>query len=229
MIDSFKNIRLNAIQQFLGVGSSGNDFSRSYVSVTNSAGAEILQVPFRFAKKGSINLAEADTEGYPVLVFEDFTPSFVEDYQNYTGRYVNLIPSTPDPGTVEEIPYPVVLDYRFEVTLAAVKDSDYLDILTWFYRKFPAKNTSKLVFNPITLPDGEVVGDYVGYTLTVQESPRTDGVQEAVFIFTLRIFADMLNIEEKLASTEIATTVSPASPSDEDFDNLLEIGVSVNE
>jgi hypothetical protein len=234
VIDSIKNINLNFYQQFLGRG-VGEDFESNVVSITDVDDAELFTTEFRFFKKSSVDFTEEDFEHYPVLSVENFIPKPREGYNNrYKSRLVDERDTTNDNeiDTVTEVSSGILLDCRFEVSIATKKESEYNAINDWFFRKFTHTNIGRFIFNYEEI-DGTAYGDFVKYSIQAQESPRADGVHETVYTFELRVWADLVatkDYDEVIGTVEIQQSATTPNAQDQDSSNTIsQLGIDVIE
>lgn len=223
MITGIKNIKHNMFQVFLGRDEDA--FKRLTVQVP--AEGSVLEVPFRYYKKSSEDYSESESETYPVISIQDFLPTPVDGYNNFTKkRFSNPRDTTGDGkiDTITEYPEGLYLNCRFEITVATKKEEEYNWINDWFFSTFEFREDSILIFNALEVPTyDDPIGDYVMYTIEPQDSPRTDGVFETVYIITLKLQADIKPTKDHSIAQQIRLEFNSSY---KDFERLLSVPVT---
>lgn len=229
MIDSLHNIKRNFFQLFLGA--DGENFLRNYVSVTDIDGNEVLQVPFNYYKRSTDDYSEATYEKYPILSVTDYLPLPVDGWNNYPQpRYAGQIRN--EDGNVIGIykyPAPVRLMCRYDIHIAAKKESEFIAMMNYLYGKFGMSNDEVLQFNLQELAGHEVC-DFVKYKVrTVSDVPRREGVFEALFPIELFLWADIRPLTHHATLVETVTVNYNEPVIIQNINNIYKLGIDVKE
>lgn len=192
------------------------------------------EVPLLFFKKSVQNYTEGTFEQYPIVALEYFPPTLRAGYNNYIQpRYAGLRDTDGDgeDDTIDKMPFPLFMEGRFELSVAAKDETVYTAINTWFYRNFDYSNQAVFKFNKIDVPNTEPISDLVPYSIEVQESPRTDGVYETIFSFTLQPRMD-IQLPKEYATVqdyEIALNQSLVTDIEEFLSTAVPLGITIQE
>lgn len=229
MIDSLHNIKRNFFQLFLGA--NGENFLRSYVSVTDIDGDEVLQVTFNYYKRSTDDYSEANYEKYPIISVTDYLPLPVDGWNNYPQpRYAGQIRN--ESGNVTGIykyPAPIRLMCRYDIHVAAKKESEFIAIMDYLYGKFGMSNDEVLRFNLQELAGHEVCDFVKCKVRTVSDIPRREGVFEALFPIEFLLWADLQPLTPHASLVETITIQNNEPVNMQTINNSYKLGIDVKE
>ena len=97
---------------------------------------------------------------------------------------------------------PIWMDFRYDVSIATKDYFQSQSLKNLFLSRFIAQ--PKFIFNK-TVIDGDEVGDVVPYTIRTTDVPRTDGVLEVNYEFTLRAWLYVVEPREVDVVQQIVT------------------------
>jgi hypothetical protein len=224
MIQSLRSLNKGFLQEFYG-----DLLDTPYIEVDIEG--TLIQVPLLFFKKSTYNYTEAPLEAYPIISIEAFSPTLRDGYNNLVQkRYAALrdMDNDGEDDTISEIPLPLWMEVRYEASVAAKDEKHYSAIYDWFLSRFDYSNQACFSFNKVEIPNIPPIADYVPYKLTTNESPRTDGIYEVVFSFTLYPRLDIKATKDFDVVTEIEIINSNILMDNEEFLASVEpLGINI--
>lgn len=176
-----------------------------------------VQVPVIYAKESSDDWSEVTDERYPIISIQDYQPEFHDDWHNdpnatrtLRGAYNYLEGNDTDKfDTGAIINDPFLLNFRYEVHTATKKKAELFGLKDWFLTTFNKKGT--FIFNKRTYDGDQEIGDFVSYTMTPNDIPRSDGVNEVMYEFVIKAFVQFKEIEELTLVNTINTNLNQGS------------------
>jgi hypothetical protein len=159
----------------------------------------------RYARKSSKDyVEEQENQIYPCIAIQDYIPVpkkewFIDmksyfggkDFQNLTG-YLYL--------------RPIWMEFRYDVSIATKSYKEYLAMQDYFNRKFVYGKA--FIFCKQLVVD-DTVGVVVPYTTRPQDIPRTDGVYETNYEFTLNVWLYVKDPQEVQLIQKIVVDARP--------------------
>lgn len=135
----------------------------------------------RYARMSSGNYTEEQPQQiYPCVSILDYAPSINEKWYLDLRQYAGGI--SRDGLTAFLFRRPIWMEFRFDVSIAAKSYFDYQALKDYFLSHYVAN--CRFLFNKKLTGEMEV-GDVVPYKIRVTDIPRTDGIFEANYEFTL--------------------------------------------
>jgi hypothetical protein len=224
MISSLRNLNKGFLQEFYG-----ELLDTAYIEI--EVEEVLIQVPLLFFKKSTYNYSEAPLENYPIVSIEAFSPSLRDSYNNFVQKRYGALRDEDNDGeddTISELPLPLWMEVRYEASVAAKDEKHYSALFDWFLSRFEYSNQACFSFNKVEIPDVPPIADYVPYKLTINESPRTDGIYEVVFSFTLYPRLDIKLTKDFDIVTEIEVISNTLLMDNEEFlANTEPLGINI--
>lgn len=166
----------------------------------HTTGSEI-SVRSRFARKSAQDyVEEQENQVYPCIAIQDYQPTLAEDWWIDFKEYAGGLST--DNLTAYLYRRPIWMDFRYDVSIATKDYFQSQSLKNLFLSRFIAQ--PKFIFNR-TVIDGDEVGDVVPYTIRTTDVPRTDGVLEVNYEFTLRAWLYVVEPREVDVVQQIVT------------------------
>ena len=149
------------------------------------------QVNFRYAKKSSYDYTEEqDNQIYPCIAVQDYAPNIEEGYVDY-----NTYSGAEDLDKLKGYIFtrPIHLEFRYDVSIAAKSYNDFLALQDHFNKEYVC-NTG-FIFNA-KFEGEDYVGDVVQSSVRATDIPRTDGVMETNYEFTVKAWVHVIEAKE---------------------------------
>lgn len=157
------------------------------------------RIPCRYARKSSYDYSEEqDNQTYPCIVIQDFTPQLKEEWYIDMRQYFGGLSSDGLRGYLYN--RPVWMSFKYDVSIAAKGYTEFVAMQDYFLKHFVYG--LKLIFNK-RLSGEATVGDVVPYEIRETDIPRTDGVYEKNYEFTLSAWVYPQDAEEVETITEV--------------------------
>lgn len=167
-------------------------------------GAEFA-VNYRYARKSSNDyVEEQENQIYPCIAVQDYIPvprkDWFIDLRTYFGGkdFTNL--------TGYLYTRPIWMDFRYDVSIATKSYKEYLAMQDYFNQNF-VYNKAFIFCKQLTGED--TVGVVVPYTVRPQDIPRTDGVYETNYEFTLKVWVYARDPEEVQLIQKVVMKANP--------------------
>lgn len=157
------------------------EFFRTFYGLKVMVGREEKTLLTRYAKKSSKDyVEEQENQVYPCIAIQDYIPVprdewFIDMKAYFGGKSLDGL-------TGYLYQRPIWMDFRYDVSIAAKSYNDYMAMQDYFLQNFVYGK--RFIFNK-QLSGEDLVGDIVPYKIRETEIPRTDGVQETNYEFTL--------------------------------------------
>lgn len=156
-------------------------FFGEFQSIAISRGGIATPITVRYAKNSSADYSEeTENQIYPCIAIQDYSPSLKQEwFFDMRDRFGGV---SSDGITGMLIKEPLWLEIRYDVSIASKQYLEFMLIKDVLYKDFVYNKS--FIFNKRTIGDNSV-GDVVSYNTRVTDIPRTDGVFETNFEFTL--------------------------------------------
>lgn len=148
----------------------------------------------RYYKRGGGTDAQDKQVEYPVVSIQNFPPEIdtvrrVRVPAAYEGDFTGTGPTLK--GRL--VPYPLPLNFRYQVSVASTTQITLSLLQEWFFRNFDVSQPQMSLLLDVTetLEHG-LLGEPVPYTLKVREVSRDDKVFEIAYDFVLKPWVDVL-------------------------------------
>lgn len=167
-------------------------FFRIFYGLKMPIGGEEKTILCRYARKSSKDyVEEQENQIYPCIAIQDYAPNpksewFIDMHQ-YCGG-VSL-----DGLTGYLFLRPIWMNFRYDVSIATKSYAEYLDMQDYFMKNYVYGK--RFIFNK-QLTGEDTVGDIVPYEIRETDIPRTDGVYETNYEFTLSVWLYPKSAEE---------------------------------
>lgn len=149
-----------------------------------------LKIPFksgpqevhtRYARKSSYDYSEEqDNQIYPCIVIQDYTPELKEDWFIDMRQYFGGLSSDGLKGYLYR--KPVWMTFKYDVSIVSKSYLEFIAMQDYFLQHFVYG--TGFIFDKKFAGD-ETVGDVVLYKIRETDIPRTDGLYEKNYEFTL--------------------------------------------
>lgn len=167
------------------------DATKTVVLPPDVASGIVPTVSVRYAKKSGKDFVQETDQAYPCIAIQDYTPNPKDDWFVDQHKYVEGFAE--DGLTAHLFQNPLHLEFRYDVSIAAKSYKEFMALKNMMFKKFLTKDS--LLLNQ-KLTGHDAVGDVATYTLRTTDMPRTDGVQETNFEFTLAAWVHLTDPEE---------------------------------
>ncbi len=159
-----------------------SEFFRQFHNLKIMVGDKSITLLSRYARKSSFDyVEEQENQIYPCIAIMDYTPVPSRDW------FVDMKTYFGGKGFSELTGYlyrrPVRMEFRYDVSIVSKSYNEFLAIQDYFNSTFVSQ--TGFLFNKKVV-DGDEVGDVVLYTVRPTDIPRTDGVYEMNYEFTLK-------------------------------------------
>ena len=146
----------------------------------------------RYAKKSSYDyVEEQDNQQYPCIAIQDFTPTPKKEWYIDMKAYFG---GTSADGLVGYLyQRPIWMEFRYDVSIAAKGYNEYMAMQDYFMENFVYGK--RFIFCK-RLTGEDMVGEIVPYEIRDTDIPRTDGVFEKNYEFTLSVWLHPQKPEE---------------------------------
>lgn len=190
-------------------------FYRTKVNVNGS----LKDIPCRYARKSSYDYSEEQSnQVYPCIVIQDYTPELKEEWYVDVRPYFGGLSSDCLKGFLYN--RPVWMSFRYDVSIVSKSFTEFLAMQDHFLQNFVCK--VGFLFNK-RLTGENAVGDVVPYKVRETDIPRTDGVHEKNYEFTLSAWIYPQTPQEVELVQDIVLTLIRVSP-DMESDHVTEDG-----
>lgn len=160
------------------------EFFKQFANIQIARKNSFVVPNFRYAKKSSGDYTEEDeNQIYPCISVQDYSPRPVQDHYIVLHEYFGGLSEDGLSGFLYR--RPIWLEFTFDVSIASKSYHEYLAMQQYFLSHFV--NNETFLFNQ-KLTEEDAVGDVVPYTIRGNDIPRTDGVHETNYEFTLRVW-----------------------------------------
>lgn len=135
----------------------------------------------RYAKKSSLDyVEEQDNQEYPCIVIADYTPTLNDSWYLDMKTYSGGVSFDGIKGYIYR--RPIWMEFRFDVSIASKSYLDHIALKDYFMKHFLFDKSFLLN----QWGEGEqAVGDVVAYEVRETDLPRTDGIFETNYEFTI--------------------------------------------
>ena len=155
------------------------------VSITDSKTGSVKPVLVRYSKKSSGDYTEETPQQiYPCVSIQDYTPTIHDRNTIYHNTYVGG--RTEDGEQGYTYTRPIQFEFRFDVSVAAKKYLDWTAIRDYFFTHYVGEK--RLLLNSRLSGEFEVGEICPILDIRITDIPRTDGVFETNFEFTLAVW-----------------------------------------
>jgi hypothetical protein len=202
MLTSFVNTSSEILKIF---ANSGN-----IVVPCTETGA--VTIPTRYARESAKTKTQKKSEEYPQLVVYDHFPKYDTDwnpnFQKYIDDYHDFTGTNGAPVKAYVFSEPLRFLLQYDITIYVNNP-----LHRWAVADYMEKYFSKMgsfCLNKITLPDGDL-GDFVSYTVEMDENERKDGIHELFYQFTLKPMINLTDPQEVNLITNFTLNINPTS------------------
>ena len=165
----------------------------------------LTRVPVRYAKKSSEDYTEEqDNQVYPCIAIQNYTPVPKEDWFIDLRQYFGGVSMDGLAGYLYR--HPVWMDFRYDVSVVSKHYKEATDLADYFLRTFVSQE--QFLFNK-KLTGEDAVGDVVPFTIRTTDVPRTDGVYETNYEFTLSVWLHPVEPKEVELIQSIVVNAMP--------------------
>lgn len=142
------------------------------------------KVPVRYAKKSSEDYTEEqDNQVYPCIAIQDYPPVPKDDWFIDMRPYFGGLSSRGLKGFLYQ--RPIWMEFRYDVSVVSKSSIEFMDLQDYFLSHFVYRK--QFLFNQ-KLTGDDAVGDVVPFSVRATDIPRTDGVHETNYEFTLSVW-----------------------------------------
>lgn len=195
------------------------EFFKTFYGITIPNGDSTQKVKCIYAKKSSVDYSELDANQiYPCIAIQDYPPSIKENWYVDLHTYFGGLSADELKGYL--IRRPIWMQFRYDVSIAALKYSDYMSLQDYFMQNFVGEK--RFIFNK-QLSGDDTVGDIVPYDVRLTEIPRTDGVQEMNYEFTLSAWLHLHQPKEIEVVQKVILSAEPQEIISERFQIHLDL------
>lgn len=159
------------------------EFFRKFYGLKMHINGKESVVPCRYARKSSYDYVEEDAQSYPCIAIQDYTPTPKQEW--YVDMHSYFGGKSLDGLTGYLYQRPIWMEFRYDVSIASKSYNDFLTMQDYFMENFVYGK--RFVFNA-QLEGEDLVGDIVPYSIRETDIPRTDGVYEMNYEFTLSVW-----------------------------------------
>lgn len=177
MISSVLNVQDNFYRLFQGIEIGGS------------------AVNCRYASKSSYDYTEEQEQQiYPCIAIQDYQPT--PDHRHYIDLKKYHGARNFDGTLIELVRQPMWMNFKFDVSIASKSYTEYQMLSDYFLQQFVSEQ--KFIFNKVDLTEINegLVGDVVPYEIRTTDIPRSDGVFETNYEFTLFVWMQITKTEE---------------------------------
>lgn len=183
------------------------EFFRTFYGLKMPIGGEEKTILCRYAKKSSKDYVEEQSNQiYPCIAIQDFTPvpkkEWFIDMKAYFGG------TSLDGLKGYLMQRPIWMEFRYDVSIASKSYNEFIAMQDYFMEHFVYGK--RFVFNK-QLAGEDLVGDIVPYEVSETDIPRTDGVFEMNYEFTLSAWLYAQKAEEFDVIQKIVVNSMPTS------------------
>lgn len=169
---------LTSIQQV------NSEFFRLFHNLKIPVGNEMKFINSRYARKSSKDyVEEQENQVYPCVAIQDYAPTLKDEWFVDMKHYLGDI--SDDKLTGYLFQRPVWMEFRYDVSVASKSYVEYLAMQDYFLQKY--LSDVAMLFNR-KLSGEDEVGDVIPYEIRSTDIPRTDGVYETNYEFTLSVW-----------------------------------------
>ena len=169
---------LTSIQQV------NSEFFRLFHNLKIPVGNETKLINSRYARKSSKDyVEEQENQVYPCVAIQDYAPTLKDEWFVDMKYYLGDI--SDDKLTGYLFQRPVWMEFRYDVSVASKSYTEYLAMQDYFLQKY--LSDVAMLFNR-KLSGEDEVGDVIPYEIRSTDIPRTDGVYETNYEFTLSVW-----------------------------------------
>ena len=169
------------------------EFFKLFFGLSVTKRGEQIVVPCRYARKSAIDYSEEEeNQTYPVIALQDHTPTLKSEWFVDMKTYLGGVDME---GLKSYLFYrPLWMEFIFDVSIAATSYLDFVGLKDLMSRNFIHKE--HLLFNQ-RLTGEDAVGDVIPFRVRTTDIPRTDGVMEVNYEFTLSVWVYTREGQEK--------------------------------
>jgi len=176
------------------------------ITVPNSEG-EVVVIEDRYTKKSSKDYVEENANQiYPCIAIADDMPSLKEDWWVDLHGYIEGYDT--EGLTAYLYQNPLWMEFVYDVSIASKEYKQFIKMKDYFLANFLSKKA--FLFDK-KLTGEDSVGDVVGFTIRSTDIPRTDGVFETNFEFTLSPWLHVGTPEEVELIRELVINSEPTA------------------
>ena len=174
------------------IGQVNEQFFRIFYGIRIPMGGEEKCVLCRYAKKSSMDyVEEAENQVYPCIAIQDYTPTpkrewYIDMHPYFNGKSLDGMK-----GYLFQ--RPIWMEFRYDVSIVSKSYNEFMDMQNYFMKEFVYGR--RFLFNKCGEGEDEL-GDVVPYEIRETDIPRTDGVFEKNYEFTLSVWVYPKDPEE---------------------------------
>lgn len=192
---------LNTIRQV------NTEFFKLFHKLTIPVEGVDRDILYRYARKSSKDyVEEQENQVYPCVAIQDYTPTPKEEW------YIDMHPyfGGKDKESLMGFLYqrPIWMEFRYDVSIASKNYTEFLAMQDYFMKNYVYGK--RFIFNQ-KLSGDDAVGDIVPYEVRETDVPRTDGVYEMNYEFTLSVWLYPVEPTEVELIQEIVINAEPKS------------------
>lgn len=160
------------------------EFFRIFQGIKVPVGDSEKSILCRYAKKSSEDYTEEQSQQvYPCIALLDYSPTpreewFIDMREYFGGKSVDGL-------TGYLYQNPIWMNFKYDVSIVSKKYSEFIAMQDYFMEHFVYGK--RFIFNKRVIDEYEV-GDVVPYSIRETDIPRTDGVHEKNYEFTLAVW-----------------------------------------
>ena len=160
------------------------EFFRKFFRLSINVGGTSVVIPNRYAKKSSRDyVEEQENQIYPCIAMQDYLPIPKQEWFIDMHAYFGGVSLDGLTGYLYQ--NPIWLEFRYDVSIVSKSYNEHSAIQDYFMANFVYGKM--FLFNKQLTGENEV-GDVVPYTVRPTDIPRTDGVIETNYEFTLAVW-----------------------------------------
>ena len=185
---------LNTQAEMLKVLSQGNGTALHSIPF---AGNPNIEVKVIYARASALTLAELSNEEYPKISVWDYSPvintEWMQNFQTHTEGFHNYDVNG-DPASAYSIQDPMNLIFKYDFTVFVKNPMHRYAVMDYMLKNYNSRG--QFILNKTVLPDGEAVGEVVGYNIILNEVTRTDGIFEMNYEFNIKAMVAVVDPSE---------------------------------
>ena len=168
------------------------EFFKLFFGTRITVDGKEISIPNRYSKKSSRDyVEEQDNQIYPCIATLDYTPVPKEEW--FVDMKTNIEGYSSDNLRAYILMKPIWMEFKYDVSIASKSYKEHVALQDYFLKTFVYGK--RFIFDKRII-EGDVVGDIVPYKIRTTDIPRTDGVFETNYEFTLSVWLYVADVED---------------------------------
>lgn len=178
------------------------------VKVADPKTGSVKSVLVRYARKSSGDYTEEQPQQvYPCISITDYTPTIHDKSTPFHNTYIGGRTEDGEMGSV--FTRPIQFEFRYDVSVAAKSYFDWISIKDFIFSKYVGER--RVILNSQLSGDAEVGEICPLADVRPTDVPRTDGVFETNFEFTIYVWVATKDPDVRALVKEIGINADPIS------------------